>query len=182
MTLILPTASFVAVPKTGTISVEEAYGFLADGFRPHLHEPVDVVRKRKKQVCFGVIREPVGWITSYYKYLKYSPYFNNTSTFGLRTKTFDQFVEKYVEGKHQWPEPLFHQASYLDRHGERVDFIYRFEELNRLVSDLSSITGVSVEVAHRNKSPDCDLKLDPALKKMFEDHTKRDYDIYESVK
>jgi hypothetical protein len=182
MTLYLPNLSFVAVPKTATIAIEQAFSPHATNFKPHQHDPVDAVRERSPSPCLAVVRHPLRWIESYYKYLRFSPYFARTdSIWGLHSKSFEQFVWAYVRGQHMWPEPLRDQSSYVSRNGATVEHLYRYEDLSNAVDHLCEACGARVGLERHNVSRDVPLDLSVKAVSAFEQSAKRDYDLYETL-
>lgn len=182
MTLYLPNLSFVAVPKTATIAIEKAFSSYATNYAPHQHDPVDVVKGQSNKPCVATIRHPFLWIESYYKYLRFSPYFARVdSIWGLRSKSFEQFVWAYTKGQHMWPEPLGNQSSYVCRNGERVEHLYRYDNLAAVVDHLSSACGVKVTLEKHNVSREDSLTLSKEALAAFELFAKNDYDLYESL-
>jgi len=182
MTLYLPNLSFVAVPKTATISIEMAFSSYATNFKPHQHDPVDVVKGHASNPCVATVRNPLRWIESYYKYLRFSPYFARVdSIWGLHSKSFEQFVWAYTRGQHMWPEPLGTQSAYVCRNGERVDYLYRYDNLSAVVDHLSSACDVRVTLEKHNVSREDNLTLSKEALTAFELFAKNDYDLYESL-
>lgn len=182
MTLHLPNLSFVAVPKTATVSIERAFSPYATNFTAHQHGSVDVVKSAASNPCVATVREPLCWIESYYKYLRFSPYFARAdSIWGLRSKSFEQFVWAYTRGQHMWPEPLGNQSAYVCRNGERVEYLYRYDKLPAVVEHLSSACGVWVTIEKHNVSREGNLTLSREALTAFELFAKNDYDLYESL-
>lgn len=182
MTLYLPGLSFVAVPKTATISIERAFSPFAFDFKPHQHHAVDEVKSRSPNPCLAVIRHPLRWMESYYKYLRFSPYFAHSgSIWGLHSKSFEQFVWAYIRGQHMWPEPLRDQSSYVSRNGKAVEHLYRYENLSSATDHLCEACRKRVPLERHNVSRDVPLELSPEAKSAFEQAAKVDYDLYESL-
>ena len=182
MTLYLPGISFVAVPKTATIAIERAFSPYANGFQPHQHDPVDAVKGQSQNPCIAVVRHPLRWIESYYKYLRFSPYFAHSgSVWGLHSKSFEQFVWAYIRGQHMWPEPLRDQSSYVSRNGKVVEHLYRYESLSDAVAHLCEACGAKVALERHNVSRDVPLDLSAEAVSAFEQSAKRDYDLYETL-
>jgi len=180
MTLHLENISFVAVPKTATIAIEKAFSPYARSYTPHTHEPVDVVKRDGGQDCLGLIRNPHDWIKSYYLYLKHSPYFYSASSaWGIGKKTFEEFVGRFCDGHHLWPEPLRLQSMYLLRNGVSTDFIYRFENLLNAVAHIGAACGQMPKMSRHNVSPECDVILSKKMAYLFEDAASEDFDLYE---
>jgi hypothetical protein len=182
VTLYLPNLSFVAVPKTATIAIERAFSPYATNYIPHNHDPVDVVKSHSNNPCVAVVRHPLRWIESYYKYLRFSPYFARTdSIWGIRSKSFEQFVWAYVKGQHMWPEPLRDQSSYVCRNGRSVEYLYRYDNLSSVVDHLSLACGAKINLEKHNVSPDVPLDISKEALAAFETIAKNDYDLYESL-
>lgn len=183
MTLYLPNISFVAVPKTASISIERAFCRFANDFKPHQHDSVDKVKACSNNPCIAVIRHPLRWIESYYKYLRFSPYFAHSgAVWGLHSKSFEQFVWAYVRGQHLWPEPLRHQVSYVSHLDQTVEHLYRFENLADAVNHLCDSVGAKIELQIHNVSRECDLYLSTKARAAYEKVADRDYELYESVR
>lgn len=182
MTLYLRNISFVAVPKTGTIAIEKAFSPYARGYVQHTHDPVDVVKREGGQDCLGVIRNPHDWIASYYLYLKHSPYFYSAkSVWGIGEKSFEQFVGRFCEGQHLWPERLRLQSMYLFCNGVSTDFIYRYDDLPHAVAHISAACGERPTVGRHNVSHKEDVKLSKKMASLFEAAAAKDFELYEST-
>jgi hypothetical protein len=182
MTLYLPGLSYVAVPKTATIAVETAFAPFAQGFKPHDHSPVGVVKSRYSNPCVAAIRHPLHWMESYYRYLRYSPYFARTdSIWGLHSKTFEEFVAAYIRGQHMWPEPKMTQWQYVQDDQHRVEHLYRYDNLSALVGRLSEACGAKVKLGRHNVGKSDVLDLSPNLRLQFERHAEADFNLYEAA-
>jgi hypothetical protein len=182
MTLHLRNISFVAVPKTATIAVEKAFSPYARDYVQHRHDPVDIVKRGGEQDCLGIIRNPHDWILSYYLYLKHSPYFYSLkSIWGIGGKSFEQFVGRFCDGQHLWPEPLRLQSMYLLSSVAKTDFIYRYEHLSDAVSHISAACGERPTVGRCNVSQKEDVKLSKKMAFLFEAAASKDFELYEST-
>jgi hypothetical protein len=180
MTLLLPNISFVATPKTATISIETAFSPYARDYAPHVHEPVNVVRSKSNKPALGVIRNPHDWIKSYYLYLKHSKYFLSVnSPWGIGKRSLDSFVGKFCDGQHLWPEPLRLQSDYLETESDSVEHLYRYESLNLAIAQLNESCGTKVVVDRHNVSPKSDLVLSHKMKTLFEESASKDFELYE---
>lgn len=182
MTLYLPNLSFVAVPKTATIAIETAFSPFAVAFKPHDHSSVGEVKAQSANPCVAAIRHPLRWMESYYRYLRYSPYFARTdSIWGLHSKTFEQFVAAYIRGQHMWPEPKLTQGQYVQDGQHRVEHLYRYDNLPALVGKLSEACGAKVNLGRHNVGKSDVLDLSPDLRLQFERHAEADFDLYETA-
>jgi hypothetical protein len=182
MTLYLPGVSFVAVPKTATIAIEITFAPFAKDFEPHDHSPVGVVKSRSSNPCVAAIRHPLDWMRSYYKYLRYSPYFaRSDSIWGLHSKTFEQFVAAYIRGQHMWPEPKRTQGEYVHDAQHRVEHLYRYDNLPALVTKMSEACGAVVEIDRHNVGRGEVLDLSRSLQLDFERYAEADFNLYEAA-
>lgn len=182
MTLILEKVSFVAVPKTGTISIESSFGGFAKDFVPHSHDTVDAVKVMSSNPCIATVRHPLSWIESYYKYLRYSPYFAKSgSIWGIHSKTFEQFILAYVRGQKLWPEPKRFQHEYVIGDKNTVEETYRFDNIDKVVNRLSESCGHSVVLPFHNVSPNVELVLSTETRSLFELFAEKDYALYEKA-
>lgn len=183
MTLILPKLNYVAVPKTGTIAIERVLGEYAEGFSPHQHHTLKQVRTMSSSKCVGVIREPLEWIESYYRYLRWSPYFaRSDSIWGLRSKSFEQFVQAFVKGRVMWPEPKRFQSDYLTNEDDIVDIIYTYDQLNDVFELLSQDVSNTKPLKVENKGRVSNLEISDDLINEYYNYVSKDVELYEKVK
>lgn len=183
MTLHLPEISYVAVPKTATIAIENAFAPFASGYSPHVHQAVDVVKAAGGNACLGVIRNPRDWIKSYYLYLKHSPYFHSAdSAWGIASKSFEQFVGRFCDGQWLWPEPLRFQSNYLCANGVHTDYLYRYENISDAIDHLSAACGQRPRVERHNVSPKSDVTMSDEMASRFEQYSAVDFELYENCR
>lgn len=177
--LVFPEKKLVilAVPKTGTTALDaELAGRAGLVLRnpPRLKHmtlsayqrelaPVLARRGAPDLETLAVIREPVAWVASWYRYrrrpaLEGKP----NSTLSL---SFAEFVRAVLA-----PEPpacagIGRQARFVaPAEGQRgVDHLFRFEEMPRLLAFLSVRLGVHASPPRRNASPPADITLPPDL-------------------
>jgi hypothetical protein len=80
-----------------------------------------------------------------------------------------------------WPEPLGNQKSYVFRNDKKVEFLYRYDDLSKVVNHLASSCEVKVTINKHNVSKQVDLELSKEALFAFETFAKEDYDLYESI-
>lgn len=163
----------LCVPKTGTTAYQTALGphaamvvrdppelkhapvFRYNRFyRPALEKfigtPLDIV---------AVMREPVDWLGSWYRYRR-RPF-----TKGQRTSThdvtFDEFVEAYTRGDKPPFANVGSQAKFLEpqKNGTAVTHLFRYDDQDGLRKFLQDRLGVTFDTGRENASPDMSLAL-----------------------
>ncbi|MDZ7710437.1 MAG: gamma-glutamyl kinase [Roseovarius sp.] len=163
----------LSVPKTGSTAFEAAlapHAAMVISAPPELkHAPVFRYNRFFRPMIerfvgpdpdvVAVMREPVGWLGSWYRYrrrdaLKDHP----NSTIGV---SFDDFVAAYCRGS---PPPFARvgsQAKFLEpqRNGTRVTHLFRYDDQEGLRGFLEARLGIAVETGIFNRSPPLDLDL-----------------------
>ena len=163
----------LCVPKTGTTAYQTALAphaamivrdppelkhapvFRYNRFyRPALEKfigaPLDVV---------AVMREPVDWLGSWYRYRR-RPF-----TKGQRTSThdvtFDEFIDAYTRGDKPPFANVGSQAKFLEpqKNGTAVTHLFRYEDQEGLRRFLQDRLAVTFETVQENASPDMPLDL-----------------------
>lgn len=186
---------FLAVPKTGSTSYHAALAERADMIvsgPPELkHAPLyrynRFIRPMFEKVCdarmetLAVMREPVGWLGSWYRYrqrdfLRGKP----VSTCGL---SFDAFVAAYLET----PRPEFanvgSQAKFLEPrpNGTAVTHLFRYEDGAALDRFLEDRLGVRPVPGRENVSPRMPLDLSPQTARRLRRACAKDFALYDSI-
>jgi hypothetical protein len=185
----------LAVPKTGTTALEDALAPLADAVIRNPPEKKHVTARRyrnqlapffenrggRKMEMMAVIREPLDWLGSWYRYrardqIAGSP----ASTAGLE---FGQFVEGWLSD----PEPEFarvgRQSRFVSDTEGRVivDQLFRYEALDGAVRFLEDRLGTQIALPRRNVSAGAVLALEPALEARLRREARADFDLWASL-
>ncbi|THH38577.1 gamma-glutamyl kinase [Aliishimia ponticola] len=186
---------FLAVPKTGSTAYEIALRDRADmviSNPPELkHAPVyrynRFFRPMLTSVCgtdpelLAVIREPISWLGSWYRYRRRS-FLNGkpTSTQGM---SFDAFVTDYLKGQRPPHADVGSQTRFLraQPNGCRVSHLFRYEEPHALNTFLAGRLGVQVVTESMNVSPDHSLTLDPAVEAKLRRKFAADFALHETL-
>lgn len=169
----------LAVPKTGTTALEGALAPRADlVFRnpPELkHAPLYRFRRLVEPLLkvaggegfetVAVIREPVSWLGSWYRY-RLRPELAGTpnSTEGM---SFDEFVNEYCKGR---PAPSAHvgsQAKFIADAptGPGITHLFRYEDQERLLGFLTDRLGDLPPLQRRNVSPATEIRLSQGVER-----------------
>lgn len=187
--------AFLAVPKTGTHAIEEVLAPRAsirfDGppnvrhvnarsFHRFLRPYLDFAGGAEIET-FAVIREPVEWLGSWYRYRRrpaLDGHPNSTARIG-----FAAFVEEYLAPE---PRPFARvggQARFLTLADGTlgVDHLFRHDRPQDLVRFLSARLGQTVILPTRNVSPrgDDDLRLPETLLDRLRAHFATDYALFD---
>lgn len=139
---------------------------------------------------FCMMREPLGWIESWYRYqtrdaLKDPAHFNHARYTG--NISYDQFIEAFVEssGKAR-PEYARLTTQYdfvrLDNNEVGVDRIFPMERMDLVEDFLRQKTGKKISIPQENVSPKQSCHLDPALLRRLEEYLAPDLVLFEQVR
>jgi len=163
----------LCVPKTGTTAYQTALGphaaivvrdppelkhapvFRYNRFyRPALEKfigaPLDVV---------AVMREPVDWLGSWYRYRRRP--FTKGQRSSTHDVTFDEFIDAYTRGDKPPFANVGSQAKFLEpqKNGTAVTHLFRYEDQKGLRKFLQDRLAVTFETVQENASPDMPLDL-----------------------
>lgn len=178
-----------APPKTGTTALHMALGPHADialrGPAKHFS-----VRRAKKLVLpmlegldtplpegFAVIREPIEWLHSWYRYRTRKEVPEGKSSAHL---SFDAFVESYLSDDPETCAKLGKQSRFCAGEGP-LSIVHHFahEHMDRAVGFLSDRLEIEFALDWVNESPTMPLELSSPNRAKLLDHFKDDYRIYE---
>jgi hypothetical protein len=187
--------AYLALPKTGTSSLEAALSPLCDirfvGSPRVKHMTAQTFHRfimpylrrigvpEVETVC--VVREPVDWLGSWYRYLGRRTL--RRSPRSTRRLSFAQFVEGYLAT----PQPPYatvgRPARFVSgRHGERlVTHLYRYEDLPQLVRFLGDRFGTRFDLPSLKVSPRAELALPPELRRRLETECAAEFELYASL-
>ena len=187
--------AYLALPKTGTSSLEAALAPLCDirfvGSPRVKHMTLRTFERfmlpylsrigveRVETVC--VIREPLDWLGSWYRYngrhaIRKEP----RSTRGV---SFAAFVEGWLAD----PQPPYATLGRPSRFvagrdgAPAVTHLYRYEDLPALVRFLGARFGTALELPALKTSRRAALELPPALRRRLEDERAEEFALYASL-
>ncbi|SLN65830.1 sulfotransferase family 2 domain-containing protein [Roseisalinus antarcticus] len=184
---------FLAVPKTGTTALE---GALAPRASIVLRDPPElkhsaVYRYRRwldpffekagkqKMETMAVVRHPVDWLKSWYKYRHRDDLVGHqNSTRGI---SFDDFVTDYCRGQQPPHAVVGSQAKFLlDGQGNLgVDYLFQYEDPDRLMAFLNDRLGVTPELKRLNVSPPLELEVSPEVEEKFRRKRPEEFRVWE---
>lgn len=187
---------FLAVPKTGTTALE---GALAPRASIVVREPADL----KHAPCYrfqrfiqpflrvadvgelemmAIIREPVDWLGSWYRYRQRDDLDGTPrSTKGI---SFDDFVLEYCRGKPAPFAAVGSQAKFVsDKDGELgVRYLFRYDAQKRINHFLTERLGPFPTPKRLNTSPAMDLSLSSDVLDKLKRKREEEFAIWEVAK
>ena len=185
----------LSVPKTGSTAYQAALAPLASMvvrdppelkhapvfrynrfFRPMLDRfvggDIDVV---------AVMREPVDWLGSWYRYRGRAALEGQcSSTAGI---SFDDFVRAYMQGQKPAFANVGSQAKFMEpsRNGTAVTHLFRYEDQAGLQAFLEARLGVPVKTDTRNASPKKALSLSAGVEEKLRRKCREDFDLWNGI-
>ena len=184
--------AFLCMPKTASTSIETAlfpycdlvtknkqpnlkhtnYRTYSRFIEPYLQK---IVGEKLETVC--VMRDPISWLHSWYRYRKRDALRGKENS--TENMDFSEFIAKYISGDIK----VGKQSNFLmNKDGEiGVDKIFKYENLNSLKNYFENKIGKSIEFPVMNVSPKEDLLLDEKLRSELENYLKNDYLIYNNI-
>lgn len=185
--------AFLATPKTGSTAIAAALESLAAVSiqRPPLLKHTTVHRYRRFIGPFleaaskdtftlvALMREPVDWLGSWYRFRQREETEPGRSTKGM---SFDDFVRAWCQD----PRPEFadvgSQGKFLrPRQGVGVDRLFRYEEIGSFVHFLEERLGCEILLPRLNVSPPGATELSAETEALLRRVAAEDFDLYASL-
>jgi len=185
--------AYLALPKTGTSAVEAALEPLCDiryvgsprvkHMTMHSFERFMMPYLRRiglgdiETVC--VVREPVDWLGSWYRYLSGKEFAGSPRS--TRGVSFAEFVEGYLASPQPPYAKLGRPSRFVVGRTLRVTHLYRYEDLPKLVAFLAERFGTRLELPTRKVSPKAETVLPAALRARLEAERAEDFALHASL-
>ncbi len=187
---------FLAVPKTGTTAIEGALAPKAAlVFRdPPILKHTPLYRYRRLVEPFlmkageieletlAVIRHPVDWLGSWYRYRRRDDLVGHPNS--TREISFDDFVIEYTKGKPAPFADVGSQAKFLTSGGEDkagVDHLFRYEDQPRMLAFFEERFGEPIALKLLNVSPPMALERKPETLAHLEKKRTDEFEAWESA-
>lgn len=186
--------ALLATPKTGTTALAAALQSKADisiQRPPELkHTPVRRFRRflepflehgaKDPFTLIGVMREPLDWLGSWYRYRQRDGMPNaRNSTQGL---TFDAFVQAYCTEKPPAYAAVGSQAKFLcPPNIQPVDRLFRHDRLADLVAFLEDKLSMTIKLPKLNVSPVKETILSSETTALLAHFARRDFELYAEI-
>ena len=185
----------LAMPKTGSTAYQSALAARADmvvANPPELkHAPLyrydRFFRPMFEKVCgaemetLAVMREPVSWLGSWYRYRQRPALAGQPNS--TRGVTFDQFVQAYLKGDRPAYANVGSQARFLQPRpqGAVLSHLFRYEAPDALHRFLSERLGPLPDLARENVSPPGDLELSDKTHDRLRRKCAEEFALYASI-
>lgn len=186
---------FLAVPKTGTTAIEGAFAPRASMVLrdpPHLkHSPLYRYQRflapffdkagGQQMETVAVIRHPVDWLSSWYRYRRREELAGQPNS--TRGMTFDAFVAEYARGRPAPCAAVGSQAKFVsDAEGRiGVDHLFRYEQQDRLIEFLSDRLGGAPDLPRLNVSPRMEVALGAAAEAKLRRKCAAEFAVWEAA-
>lgn len=181
---------FLATPKTASTAIESAlapHAAVVILRPPHLkHANMQKYQRQlapflgdaglEKLATCALMREPLDWLGSWYRYRQRPEEVPEKST---RRLSFDDFVQAYCQAEPPEFAKVGSQANFLAPEGlRRVDHVFRYEAMPAFLRFLEQRLGMPIALPVENVSPKADLVLSGQVEAGFRRHAARDLALY----
>jgi len=184
--------AFLAVPKTGSTSIEAALAphcdisfgknpqikhMTAKRFHRHMRPYLAAIGHESIDIC-AVIREPIDWLGSWYRYRRRDEITGHSNS--TRQIEFEEFALAYMQD----PKPGFatvgQQSIFLEQppFEEKMVHLFPFEALQKFEAFLSERTGHPLKFEILNRSPLAPMPLTPCTRAALEAYFEDDYILW----
>lgn len=186
---------FLAVPKTGTTAYQSALRDRADivvSDPPELkHAPIyrynRFFRPMFEKVCdqemetLAVVREPVDWLGSWYRYRRRPFMLNHPNA--THDIDFNTFVDGYCQGDRPGFANVGSQAKFLEPrpNGTRATYLFRYDDKAGLNAFLEKKLAMKITTKPENVSPKMDLELDPKTESKLRRKCADEFALYDAI-
>ena len=186
---------FLSVPKTGTSAYAEALapraGLIVQDPPELKHAPIyryngffrPMFEKMgaEDMEIMAVVREPVSWLGSWYRYRQRSFLDGKpTSTKGV---SFDAFVEAYCQSEKPAFANVGSQAKFVEPrpNGVRVTHLFAYENQTMILGFLEDRLETKIDLLEVNVSPRMPLELSPQTRHRLERRCSAEFEIWSSA-
>lgn len=186
---------FLAVPKTGTSAYEAALAPHASTLvsdPPELkHAPLYRYNRFYRPVyekllnteleVMAVIREPISWLGSWYRY-RQRPFTKGKPT-STHDMSFDEFVQGYLMGQRPDYANVGSQVKFIEPqpNGQRVHHLFKYENQARLIGFLEDRLQINLDLKRENESPSQPLALSSKTEEKLRRKCAEEFELWESI-
>lgn len=186
--------AFLATPKTGSTAIAAALESLAAVSiqRPPLLKHTTVHRYRRfigpfleaaskdSFTLVALMREPVDWLGSWYRFRQRDETDAGKSTRGM---SFDDFVRAWCQDQRPDFADVGSQGKFLrPRQGVGVDRLFRYEEIETFVHFLEERLDCEITLPRLNVSPPGATDLTAETRKLLQEFAVEDFALYETLR
>lgn len=186
--------AFLATPKTGSTAIESALQPLAalTVDRPPVLKHTTAMRFHRfigpyleaasgaEFTVTALMREPVSWLGSWYRYRQRDDMIEARNRTG--DVTFDEFVQAWCQDTPPPFADVGRQSRFLKPHkGRGVDRLFRYERIEDFVHFLEDQLDCMITLPRLNVSPAGDLTLTDPTRKLLEQTAAAEFELYASI-
>ncbi|CAM3206231.1 hypothetical protein SAMN04488021_12645 [Paracoccus aminovorans] len=184
---------FLATPKAGSTAVESALEPLANlavrrpaelkhtdlsGYRRHIEPWLHSVTG-DRFTTIALMREPLDWLRSWYRFrLRDDGEAPEHEMTGL---DFAGFARAYADPGGPALARVGHQADFLTAGQDRVDRIFRYEDIESFTHFLEDCLDCAISLPRVNVPPAVDVSLSPGHEDELRQVMAGDFRLYESL-
>lgn len=185
----------LAVPKTATTAYETALAPIANivvNDPPLLkHSPLYRYHRffkpmledigGQKMETMAVIRNPVDWLGSWYRFRGRAALNGNANS--TAHMSFDQFVEGYLQDVQPGFAKVGSQAKFVARKDGTVGVthLFAYENQTAIKTFLETRLNTRISLSRSNVSPKKTLLLDPEIEKRLEKIFRAEFDVWQQA-
>lgn len=185
----------LAVPKTGTTALEQALLPYADSaiLNPPQQKHCTVRRYRnqvqkffeqrgqRKLELMAVVREPVSWLSSWYRYRARDEIRGSANS--TAEISFDDFVDAWLKDAPPAFAKVGRQSRFVseDDGSLGVDHLFRHDELDKAVSFLEGRVKARLEIGRSNVSPSREVGLGAAMDVRLRDEAPEEFALWDGL-
>lgn len=186
--------ALLATPKTGTTAIEAALESLAAVViqRPPQLKHTSVQKFHRfigpylettagaPFTVVAVMREPLDWLGSWYRYRQRDDMGNAKK--GTAGVTFEEFIDAYCRETPPDFAAVGSQARFLQpKSGRSLDHLFRYEKIEQLIDFLEDRLGCEIILPRLNVSPKAEMQLSQAGYDRLREFARKDFDLYASL-
>ena len=185
----------LAVPKTGTTALEQALlphasaAILDPPGQKHISAPqyrnrlskFFEQRGRRPMELVAVMREPVDWLGSWYRYRGRAQLSGKPNS--TENVSFDEVVSAWLQPKRPAFADIGSQAHFLtDEEGRcAVDHLFRYDRMADLVAFLEDRLEARFDLPRANVSPKGPVDLSQAMRARLESEAAAEFSLWQSL-
>ncbi|MEQ9260773.1 MAG: gamma-glutamyl kinase [Roseovarius sp.] len=186
---------FLSVPKTGSTAYQAALEPIATMIvrdPPELkHSPVFRYNRFFRPMLerfvgedltvLAVMREPIDWLGSWYRYRRRS--FLDGRPSSTQEVSFEEFVQASMLGEKPEFANVGSQAKFLEpqRNGTAVTHLFRYEDQDGLRAFLEERLETEIRTETLNASPRMDLEISDAMRERYRRKCAEEFALYDSI-
>ena len=185
----------LAVPKTGTSAYAKALGpkaAIVVSDPPELkHAPVyrynrffrPMMEKMgaDRMDVLAVIREPVSWLGSWYRY-RQRPFLDGRPT-STKDVSFDAFCRAWASDDRPAYADIGDQSKFVEPrpNGTAVTHLFQYENQSGLIAFLENRLQTRIDLPRENVSPKRDLDLSPETEALLHERRAQEFELWLSA-